>query len=240
MYRPGGWYYFLTFTAPSELGQHCKRAGCDGQGCAHEKCLCTEVGGINLAEWNPTATKCFNHFMTLLTRRYGSRPAYFRATEVQDGKRRADGVGRGALHFHVILRSAHKLATPTVRQLAIEAGFGHEIKLDPLQPGSQKAASYVAKYVTKSADQRELVPWQRLEPVAWDEDSGEVLEVAMVPAAPTFRTWSQSRSWGTSMKAIRDVARRKWEESQRARETESGPAGPPSDSPGPDPPGQSA
>jgi hypothetical protein len=88
--------------------------------------------------------------------------------------------------------------------LAIAAGYGHSIDLQPLERGSRKAALYVSKYVTKSADARDDVPW-------WgsfvDESTGEVLEGL---TDPTFRTWSQSRKWGTSMAAIRQVERQKF------------------------------
>lgn len=225
--RPGGHHNVLTLTAPSEW-VHCKRRGCDRSDCVHEKCRCTPPGGLDLAAWNASAGKRWNRFLVLFERRYGERPQFFRAVEAQK---------RGAIHYHVPMTTAVDLDKRGVRALAVEAGFGHEIELDNIVPGSRHGAAvarYVAKYVTKATDTRAEVPWQRLEPVAWDEDSGEVLDVAMVPCAASYRTWSQSRGWGPTMKLLREVARRRWLEREAARvatdsggkAAESGPAGP--------------
>lgn len=200
MWTRAGFYYFLTLTAPSEVGQHCKRAGCDGSTCDHEKCRCTPPGGVDLAEWNTTAAKRWNGFLTLLERRYACRPSYFRAVEVQDGKRRQDNEGRGALHVHAIIWSPRKYSTRTVRQLAIAAGFGHSVDLEAIPTGSKQAAYYASKYVSKSCDARDDVPWS-VEVV--DPESGEISR-EQVPA--TFRTWSQSAKWGTTLRALRERA----------------------------------
>jgi hypothetical protein len=139
-----------------------------------------------------------------LNKRYRVSMRYFRAVEVQDGKRRDDGAGRGALHLHLLVWSPRAMNVKTIRGLAISAGFGHSVQLDRLAPGSKNAAYYVSKYVTKSADSREDVPWigERVDPV-----TGTVYEDE-VPA--TFRTWSQSATWGKTLSDIRQAARRKW------------------------------
>jgi hypothetical protein len=150
-------------------------------------------------------------------RHYGARPAYFRATEVQDGKRSVTpGAGRGALHHHSILRTVTPLDVKTLRQLAIDAGYGHSIKLDVLDPRSRSAAAYVAKYVTKACDTRGIVPWWAM---VIDYETGEVTE-GLVPAR--YRTWSQSQNYGSTMRAIRDASRDKARELAWIRECADG------------------
>jgi hypothetical protein len=204
-----GFNYHLTITAPG-VELHCKKSGCSATDCAHEKCGCTPLGGVSLGEWNPTASKRWNHLLTLVERHYGERPQYFRAVECQDGKRTVDGCGRMALHFHVLIRTDGSLSAKTLRKLAIQAGFGHELKLQELAPGSKAAARYVAKYVTKSCDERDDVPWI----VDQVDDDGEVTAENV---RATFRTWSQSKGWGTSMAALVEDARNRWEIKELAR-----------------------
>lgn len=186
LYRDGGFFYLLTLTAPGS-SEHYLPSG--------KRCPCTPMGGVDLGQWNPTAGKRWNHFLVLVERKYLVRPVYFRAAETQE---------RGALHHHVLVWSPRKLSVRTVRSLAIAAGYGHEVDLQHLERGSRKAAYYVSKYVTKSADERDLVPWVGQ---VVDEESGEVTE-GMVPA--TFRTWSSSRSWGKSMRELVDEDRRRY------------------------------
>jgi hypothetical protein len=202
-------FHHLTITAPGAQA-HCKKSGCAATDCAHEKCDCTPPGGVSLGEWNPTASKRWNHLLTLVERHYGERPQYFRAVECQDGKRVVDGCGRMALHFHVLLRTDCSVSERTLRKLAIQAGFGHELKLQQLAPGSRAAARYVAKYVTKSCDERDEVPWL----VDQVDDDGEITAESR-PA--TFRAWSQSKGWGTTMAAILVDVRRRWEKMDSLR-----------------------
>lgn len=112
---------------------------------------------------------------------------YFRAVEVQK---------RGALHLHVIVWSADPLVVGQVQELALAAGFGCVLDV---QPVAAHHAHYVAKYSTKSVDQRDVVPWRRIVQVL-DVDTGELLD--LVNADPTFRTWSASQGWGLT---VRDV-----------------------------------
>jgi hypothetical protein len=204
MYRGAGFYYLLTLTAPSEKGQHCKKPGCSRSDCAHVKCPCTPRGGVDLAEWNPTASRRWNVLLRAVEHQYGDRPAYFRAVEVQDGKRRQDGEGRGALHVHAIVWTPRQWSERTIRRLAIAAGFGHAVDLKPIAPGSRGAAGYVAKYVTKSSDRRDEVPWCA-DVIDWS--TGEMTSQD-VPA--TFRTWSRSSTWGKTMRELRLRDRERW------------------------------
>lgn len=200
MSREGGYTYLLTVTAPGD-DAHCKRGGCrgrgDGLGCKHERCACTPVGGVDLAEWNASHSKRWNHLRTRLKRLHPDLE-YFRGVEVQDGKR--GGSSRGALHDHALVWSSTPLDVRTLRTSAIAAGFGHSVDLAEVQLGTKKAAYYVSKYVTKSADSREDVPWAA---DAVDVATGEVTRVS-VPGR--YRTWTQSRGWGRSMAQVRAAA----------------------------------
>lgn len=196
LYRgvPGDHFSFVTVTPPGD-SPHCKKAGCKAAPfCRHELCPCTPWDGVDLAEWNANASKAWNRLLVLMERHYGSRPKYFRPVEVQK---------RGGLHKHPVMRTPYAIDEKSFRRLAIEAGFGHEVRVIPISAKSRALFEYVTKavagYVTKAADQREQVPWRQdvIDPL-----TGEVTE----KTDPTFRTWSQSRDWGTSMAEIRRQA----------------------------------
>lgn len=197
--RDGGWTYLLTVTAPGD--PHIDKTG--RSGCAKgDWCTCSPAP-VDLAEWNAGHSKRWNHLRTELSRRIDGI-AYLRAVEVQDGHR--GGSARGALHDHVILWSPVRLhedaAVPgmgdlTLRQLVIRCGFGHSVDVAECEPGSKRAAYYVAKYITKACDSRGEVPWLK-----WDGDTGEVLS-----DRATYRTWSSSRNWGLTMREIREFRR---------------------------------
>lgn len=214
MKREGGYLYLLTVTAPGARA-HCKKAGCggegDGRGCRHERCRCTPVGGIDLAEWNASHSKRWNHLRTLLRREWEDLE-YFRGVEVQDGKR--GGTSRGALHDHAMVWSSTPLDVKRLRGMALAAGFGHAVDLAEVDAQSRKAAYYVSKYVTKSADSREDVPW------AADAVNVTTGEVSRVTVAGRYRTWSQSRGWGDSMGKVRAAAQAYAHLKQEEREDE--------------------
>jgi hypothetical protein len=177
-----GFAYMITLTAPGR-SEHAMPSG--------DVCPCTPEGGVELEEWNPTCAARWNRVRGALKR---LRPEldYLGSVEVQK---------RGALHRHVIVWVADPLTVQQVRPLAIAAGFGHEVDVAEAEPGSRRFAYYVSKYVTKSCDQREQVPWRA--DVA-DEQSGEVRSMN---TDATFRTWSQSRGWGMTMREVRMIAR---------------------------------
>jgi hypothetical protein len=117
---------------------------------------------------------------------------FFRAAEVQD---------RGLLHQHLLLHSETAVTPGQVQAAALAAGFG--CVMDHQEVSSpQQTARYLSKYVGKSTDQRPSVPWERL---VVDEESGEVVEVR---TRPTYRSYSQSRRWGLTMRDCLDAARR--------------------------------
>lgn len=197
---------FLTLTAPGAVEHYAP----DGSLCG-----CTPVGGADLAEWNARASLRWNNFVRDLSRALGADyfvdgrrrqgVTYFRAAEVQR---------RGALHYHVLLRRVDgrpvQVSKSTVRALAIRHGFGHSVDVQRLEPGH---ASYVAKYVAKSADERRDVPWrlwrtprgfrQDAETGLWvNPRTGEVRDPELV-TSPSFRTWSASRTWGLGMGEVK-------------------------------------
>ena len=162
--RPSsGTSYLVTFTSPSDLGQHCYVKGCHGRlsACPHPKCPCTPVGGVDLAVWNASCGRKWNALRRQLRRAYPGLE-FFRGVEVQDGKRRRDGVGRGALHLHVLVRlpvGSFGLSLERLRDLAMSAGFGHSVDIRQSPDGQSSFAHYVSKYVGKACDEREVVPW---------------------------------------------------------------------------------
>jgi hypothetical protein len=76
-----------------------------------------------------------------------------------------------------------------LRLLAIKHGFGHSVDLQLVT--SESAASYCAKYVSKSASDRDRLPWL-------DRATGEV-----VTGCRRYRTWTASRRWGLTMLALK-------------------------------------
>lgn len=176
--------YFLTLTAPGEKDHGRWSPG----GARRERETCECHTGVELPRWNPAAGETWHRFAVALRRR-SAGVQFFRAAEVQK---------RGALHHHVLLWSDVALDVHDLQALALAAGYGCVIDLQPLQAHH---ARYVAKYVTKSIDQREDVPWmgERV-----NKSTGELLEVEV---AATFRAWSSSKGWGLTMRDIRDACR---------------------------------
>lgn len=166
----------LTLTAPSERGAHLLPNG--------RRCRCTPEGGVNLAEWNGRATQRLNHLLTDLRRRLNLDLQYFRAVEIQQ---------RGAIHYHLLVRVPQgqvlKLPKSELRRLAIRQGFGHEVDLG--QVSDERAARYCAKYVSKSADDRQSMPFM-------DRLTGELMD-----GHGRYRVWTASRRWGWSMLDLR-------------------------------------
>jgi hypothetical protein len=209
MRRAEGFIYFLTLTAPGDnahsrrmsslpnmayesfpFAQQGNRRTADLPP-GREWCPCTPRGGVDLAEWNADHSRRWNHFRTVLRRDFADGAEFFRGIEVQK---------RGALHDHALIWSPVVLSESELRELAIRCGFGHEVKLERIEPGSKKSAFYVSKYVSKSADSREMVPWvgDKI-----DKSTGEVTRGRVVAR---YRTWSASRGWGSRLGEIRAAA----------------------------------
>jgi hypothetical protein len=186
-----GYQGMLTLTAPSE-GEHIGWVvAWDGKS-PRAVCNCDGqmVGG--LGSWNASAGKRWNRLRGELVRLYPGM-IFFRAVEVQK---------RGGIHLHVLVWTSTPLVLQEVQTLAVHAGFGCVIHFQPAKAGDTRQAHYVSKYVTKATDQRGEVPWDVL-----DQATGEVQAVKEAK----FRTWSSSRDWGMTMKAvdagIREAAR---------------------------------
>lgn len=176
-----GFLYLLTLTAPGERA-HSLPGG--------QMCRCTPVGGVHLADWNASHSQRWNQLRTNLRRDHEGLE-FMRGVEVQT---------RGALHDHAMIWSPTALVLSEVRGRAMDAGFGHSVDLASCEPGSRKAAYYVAKYVTKACDARGRVPW-----------SADVVDLATGIASRMtvpgrYRTWSCSRGWGLRMADVRATA----------------------------------
>jgi hypothetical protein len=182
-----GWQYLTTLNAPGNPGHRRWHPGRKGR---HELCGCHEHRADNDGAWNASAGKRWNHFVTTLRRVHPS-VEFFRAAEVQT---------RGLLHQHVLMHADTCVTPAQVQAAALGAGFGcvmdHQEVTSP-----QQTARYLAKYVGKSTDQRPSVPWERL---VVDEVTGEVLETL---TRPTYRSYSQSRDWGLTMRDCLAAAR---------------------------------
>jgi hypothetical protein len=180
-----GFFYLLTVTSPGDKAHYFKSG---------KRCECTPVGGVNLAEWNASHSRRWNHLRTSLRRDHPGMQ-FMRGVEVQTAN------GRGALHDHAMVWSPTALKPAAVKARAMAAGFGHEMDLTSCVPGSRKAAYYVSKYVTKATDVRESVPWAA---DVVDITTGEVTRKS-VPGR--YRTWSKSREWGLRMSDVMAEAR---------------------------------
>lgn len=181
-----GHMYFLTLTAPG-VSRHYRHG---------RQCPCTPVGGVDLSEWNVRAGECWNRLRTWLKDTYGFEIQYFRGVEIQQ---------RGAIHYHVPVWSPVPIDVDSVELAAVRAGFGHEVDLEPVSGLSSGVPGYVAKYVTKTSDQRDSVPW------SVDQVDVETGEICRRQVRATYRGYSKSARWGLTMKeikaALRDQAR---------------------------------
>jgi len=199
-----GYEYFVTFTAPGSTAGHLQWViGWDGK-TPRPICGCERHLEDGLGRWNASASKRWNRLRGGLKRLHPGM-VYFRGVEIQDGKRCKKGCeGRGAIHYHTLMHTMDPLDPQQVQTLAIAAGFGCSVDVEPIKPGDTGRATYIAGYSTKSSDQRGQVPWETL-----DTKTGE-LEVV---EDARYRTWSASRDWGLTMKvidqAIRDAARKR-------------------------------
>jgi hypothetical protein len=201
-----GHMYLLTITAPGEAGH---RRWSPAARARRHVCGCEQSMAAGPASWNASAGRRWNHCLTLL-RRLSPDLEFFRAAEVQR---------RGLLHQHVPLWSPVPLDPVEVQAAALAAGFGCVFDLQEVT-SPQQVARYVGKYVSKSTDQREDVPWERL---MIDPATGEVREVR---TRPTYRSYSTSRTWGLTMRDCIAAARRAAAISTALRAASAAPAAP--------------
>lgn len=186
--NPAKRLYFVTLTAPSEVGGHTMPSG--------DICPCTPVDGINLAHWHADVGQRWSWFMTALRREIGEAE-YCKATEVQ---------ARGAIHFHALMRTKAHLTEGLVRSLAIAHGFGHEVDVKGVEAAqsAQGFAWYCAKYASKAADDRHEVD-------TLDRRTGEIIR-----GMPRLRVWTASRGWGLTMLALKESQAR-WARTEAER-----------------------
>lgn len=177
----GGHLYLLTLTSPGDQLHYLPNGA---------PCPCTPDGGVDLSEWNPSAAGRWNHLRTVI-RQEVPEFEFLRVPELQQ---------RGALHYHIIVWSPVPLDRVSLRRKAIRCGFGHELDLAPIEPGSRKHAYYVGKYVTKTIDGRtKQLHGESMPNMPWKVDG--------LHSAPTFRSWSSSRRWGLTMAECRAALR---------------------------------
>jgi len=185
-----GYTYFLTLNGPGENDHKRWRQGRGGND--RPTCDCHHTWlGVSKGEWNKDESSCWNRLRLALSRLVDGSLTYIGAVEVQN---------RGVLHRHVVLNSSRVLLPEEVQVLALSAGYGCVLDLQVIRTAS-KAASYISKYVTKSAGARKELPW-----VA-DVVNKETGEVRKMRTTPTFRTWSAAHSWGYTLKGLREIAR---------------------------------
>ncbi len=206
-----GYTYFATVSAPG-TGPHRRWVQVGGSSAVKSlprdrpECECwrdLERLDKGLAEWNKQESACWNRLRLGLSRLIDDDWAYIGAVEVQDGSRRTDKIGRQALHRHIVIHSSRPLLAHEVGDLARAAGYGcvHDLQL---LTSPEQVAWYISKYVTKSATKRGEVPWWSTVKVV-DRRTGEVTVEGPMFTKATYRTWSASRSWGYTLKGLKDV-----------------------------------
>ena len=178
-----GHAYFLTLTAPSAEPH---RQWVQGKVRHRPECGCWQHG-LTMGQWNRQESACWNRLRLALVRLVGDL-AYAGAVEAQE---------RGALHRHVVIRTATPVTAGEVQAAALAAGYGCVLDLQPIGSAAGMGR-YLSKYVTKGGD-RDRVPW---EAVRVNRVTGELA----VSTSPTYRLRSQSRSWGVTMAGLRAVA----------------------------------
>lgn len=170
--------YFLTLTGP---GQAEHRRWYQGKRPRRRlSCEC-HLTGMTLGQWNRQESACWNRLRTGLAR--DRQVIFCGAVEPQK---------RDVLHRHVLVFVEGVLEHSEVQALAIAAGYGCVLDLEPVRSAA-KAARYISKYVTKGANGRAVVPWEILNP-----ETGELLG-----RRPTYRLWSSSRTWGVTMRGMK-------------------------------------
>ena len=175
----GEFVWWLTLTASGDDEHWNPHSG--------EVCACTPAGGVDPAEFNTALPRSWSDFITY-TRRDLGPVEYAKSIEVQG--RRCARTGRAFLHIHALVRTGVDLGARTeeLRELVIGLGFGHSLKLVAAEP---RHAAYAAKYASGSVDERHQVEWLK---------NGE-----RERGAPRMRTWTCSRSWGSTMSEIKQA-----------------------------------
>jgi len=170
---------WFTITAPGDDAHWNPHTG--------DICACTPEGGVDPAEFNTALPRAWSDLITYIRRMLGP-VEYAKAIEVQG--RRCARTGRAFLHIHALIRTTVDLRVhlDDLRALVIGLGFGHSLELVAAEP---RHAAYAAKYASGSVDERHQVEW--------------LIDGETVRGAPRMRTWTCSRSWGSTMKDIKQA-----------------------------------
>jgi len=140
------------------------------------------------ALWRADIGQRWAWFVTEMRRQLGVEVEFFKTWELQ---------ARGVLHAHIMFRVGPGVSERRVRaalRLArLRWGFGQQMKVDVINLSDSlqaaRVAGYCAKYASKNADA--LPDVCRL-----DRSTGELRSGGL-------RSWSSSRSWGSTMSAVK-------------------------------------
>lgn len=185
--------YFVTLTAPGSDPTHRQFVPKQHYRKGQTRPPCDCAADVEL--WNPTASSCWNTLRTNLRRDLPGLE-FHRVTEIQEGHRRKDGAGRGALHHHVLIVSDGPLDVLRLQALALRAGYGCVIDVEPVASHRQMV-NYLTKYVVKAVDARHRTPWALVDPA-----TGEV-----TPRRANYRCWSQSRGFSYTKSSLLAILR---------------------------------
>jgi hypothetical protein len=194
--RPSG-FFFVTLTGPgrSVLPWDTSLCGHAPGECSNAPHVRPEGSGVCVVErmraalWNGRCPRRWNEWITDLRRVLDRDVQYCGSWETQT---------RGVLHRHVLLYVegvTESYLQQVGRRIAIRLGFGKQFDVDSISSGESVArtAGYIASYVTKDGDELATCVHPR---------TGEITQAG-------YRRWSCSRSWGTTMRAVREE-RRAW------------------------------
>jgi len=163
-------------------------SGLGSDGAEYLAVLLTAPGDVTAEDFNPTVSRRWNHFVTLLRRAYpGYVLDYWRVAELQ---------ARGHVHFHFVLRGLSFLPVHVVRQLALRAGFGPWVGIRRPRdyPGGVRSiGAYFGKYLLKAYDRRsagvaKLVTFSQGWRVGW-EDRRRPSDGKWLYAGPVGAPW---------------------------------------------------
>jgi hypothetical protein len=199
--------YMVTLTAPGvdvlpwdrSLCTHSERLRCSGSdfGC--------QVEANALARWHDDigirVSRVFEDVRRALNPGESALPVSKRSIRFEY-MRTYEPQKRGALHAHLMGRlegpATDRRFRRAFKEAALKHGFGKELRIDQVDLssplGAARAAGYVAKYNSKSAD--------ALPEVRRIDAYGEIRYGGL-------RSWAASRSWGDTM-AVVELRRVQW------------------------------
>jgi hypothetical protein len=211
--HPGTRGYFLTLTAPGADVLPWDRAKCrHSAGVACSGAIGCEVEADALAIWHDDIGMRWSRVIEDVRRELNPGETGLpvsRRSVLFDYMRTWEPQKRGAMHAHALARvegvCSDKRFQRVLREVATRHGFGKQLDVQMIDLGTvevedqalslgqastiARKAGYVAKYATKCADA--LPDVRRLNPRTGELRSGGL------------RSWSASRNWGDTIKAMR-------------------------------------